>query len=241
MKWSLYALLIGFGMDLILGDPHGFPHPVAAIGKLISGLEKRLRRLFPATVRGENIAGGVLWVLVAGLSTVVPAFVLWGCRLVSPWLRLVVESAMCWQILATKSLRVESMKVYTALETGDVLLAIGNRDVPVGQYTQRIFDYYGLNEDALAHCLTYGSNAKEVTTQVSEGTVDAGILYATDAAAAALEIAGTATPEMCGRVIYPAAVMTCGTNQGAAKDFLDFLRAGAAKEVFERAGFTPLG
>ena len=120
MKWSLYALLIGFGMDLILGDPHGFPDPVAAIGKLISGLEKRLRRLFPATVRGENIAGGVLWVLVAGLSTVVPAFVLWGCRLVSPWLRLVVESAMCWQILATKSLRVESMKVYTALETGDL-------------------------------------------------------------------------------------------------------------------------
>ena len=120
MKWSLYALLIGFGMDLILGDPHGFPHPVIAIGKLISGLEKRLRRLFPATVRGENIVGGVLWVLVAGLSTVVPAFVLWGCRLVSPWLRLVVESAMCWQILATKSLRVESMKVYTALETGDL-------------------------------------------------------------------------------------------------------------------------
>ena len=120
MKWSLYALLIGFGMDLILGDPHGFPHPVIAIGKFISGLEKRLRRLFPATVRGENIAGGVLWVLVAGLSTVVPAFVLWGCRLVSPWLRLVVESAMCWQILATKSLRVESMKVYTALETGDL-------------------------------------------------------------------------------------------------------------------------
>lgn len=120
MKWSLYALLIGFGMDLILGDPHGFPHPVIAIGKLISGLEKHLRRLFPATVRGENIAGGVLWVLVAGLSTVVPAFLLWGCRQVSPWLRLVVESAMCWQILATKSLRVESMKVYTALETGDL-------------------------------------------------------------------------------------------------------------------------
>ena len=98
------------------GGPPRLPPP----GKFISGLEKRLRRLFPATVRGENIAGGVLWVLVAGLSTVVPAFVLWGCRLVSPWLRLVVESAMCWQILATKSLRVESMKVYTALETGDL-------------------------------------------------------------------------------------------------------------------------
>ena len=120
MKWSLYALLIGFGIDLILGDPHGFPHPVVAIGKLISGLEKGLRRLFPATARGENIAGGVLWVLVAGISMAVPALVLMGCHRVSPWLRLVVESVMCWQILATKSLRVESMKVYHALETGDL-------------------------------------------------------------------------------------------------------------------------
>ena len=138
MKWSLYALLIGFGMDLILGDPHGFPHPVAAIGKLISGLEKRLRRLFPATVRGENIAGGVLWVLVAGLSTVVPAFVLWGCRLVSPWLRLVVESAMCWQILATKSLWVESMKVYTALETGDLQVSRYAVSMIVGRDVSRL-------------------------------------------------------------------------------------------------------
>ncbi len=138
MKWSLYALLIGFGMDLLLGDPHGFPHPVAAIGKLISGLEKRLRRLFPATVRGENIAGGVLWVLVAGLSTVVPAFVLWGCRQVSPWLRLVVESAMCWQILATKSLRVESMKVYTALETGDLQASRYAVSMIVGRDTTRL-------------------------------------------------------------------------------------------------------
>lgn len=120
MKWSLYALAIGFCVDLILGDPHGFPHPVVAIGKLISALEKLLRRLFPATARGENIAGGVLWVLVAGLSAVVPALVLWGCHRVSPWLRLVVESVMCWQILATKSLRVESMKVYQALEAGDL-------------------------------------------------------------------------------------------------------------------------
>jgi len=138
MKWSLYALLIGFGMDLILGDPHGFPHPVIAIGKLISGLEKHLRRLFPATVRGENIAGGVLWVLVAGLSTVVPAFVLWGCRLVSPWLRLVVESAMCWQILATKSLWVESMKVYTALETGDLQVSRYAVSMIVGRDVSRL-------------------------------------------------------------------------------------------------------
>jgi len=120
MKWSFYALLIGFGMDLLLGDPHSIPHPVVAIGKLISTLEKLLRRVFPATEAGEKAAGGLLWVLVTSVSTAVPALLLWLCGQASPWLRLAVESIMCWQILATKSLRVESMKVYDALESGDL-------------------------------------------------------------------------------------------------------------------------
>ena len=119
MEWSLCALAIGFGMDLILGDPQGWPHPVIAIGKLISLLERVLRRLFPATPRGENWAGAVLWVLAAGISAAVPALLLWGCHLVSPWLRLAAESVMCWQILAVKSLRTESMKVHAALSAGD--------------------------------------------------------------------------------------------------------------------------
>ena len=120
MKWSLFALLIGFVIDLIVGDPHSIPHPVVGIGKLISGFEKPLRRLFPKTDRGENVAGGVLWVLVVVISTAVPALLLWLCHWISPWLRLAVESIMCWQILATKSLKDESMKVYHALETGDL-------------------------------------------------------------------------------------------------------------------------
>lgn len=120
MKWSLFALLIGFVIDLIVGDPHSIPHPVIGIGKLISGFEKVLRRLFPKTEGGEKTAGGVLWVLVVVISTAVPALLLWLCHWISPWLRLVVESIMCWQILATKSLRDESMKVYHALETGDL-------------------------------------------------------------------------------------------------------------------------
>jgi adenosylcobinamide-phosphate synthase len=117
MKWSLFALLIGFAIDLIVGDPHSIPHPVIGIGKLISGFEKVLRRLFPKTERGEKAAGGVLWMLVVVISTAVPALLLWLCHWISPWLRLAVESVMCWQILATKSLRDESMKV---LETGDL-------------------------------------------------------------------------------------------------------------------------
>lgn len=120
MKWSLCALVLGFLIDLILGDPHSIPHPVVWIGKLISALEKSLRRLFPKSTKGENLAGGVLWVLVVLVSTAVPAGLLWLCHWVSPWLRLAVESIMCWQILATKSLRDESMKVYRALKTGDI-------------------------------------------------------------------------------------------------------------------------
>lgn len=130
-----------------------------------------------------------------------------------------------------------------ALEAGDILLAIGNEDVPVGQYTQKIFTYYGLDEAALnaAGALTYGSNVKEVTTQVSEGTVDCGIVYATDAFSAGLEAVDAATADMCGQVIYPAAVITTGNNQGGARDFLAFLRTEAAGEVFRQVGFTPLG
>ena len=120
MIWSLYALCIGFAIDLIVGDPHAIPHPVVLIGKLISGTEKLVRRLFPKTVRGENVAGGVLWVIVVTVSAGVPLAILWACHLVSPWLRLAVESIMCWQVLATKCLRDESMLVYKALQTGDI-------------------------------------------------------------------------------------------------------------------------
>ena len=116
----LLALPIGFVIDLILGDPHGWPHPVIWIGKLISFLEKRLRSAFPKTPAGEKTAGAVLWILTAGISLVLPLVILRLAGRVSPWLRLALESIMCWQILATKSLRMESMKVYQALRTGDL-------------------------------------------------------------------------------------------------------------------------
>ena len=138
MGWSLCALAIGFGMDLILGDPQGWPHPVIAIGKLISLLERVLRRLFPATPRGESWAGAVLWVLTAGISAAVPALLLWGCHLVSPWLRLAAESVMCWQILAVKSLRTESMKVHAALSAGDTEGARRAVSMIVGRDTARL-------------------------------------------------------------------------------------------------------
>lgn len=123
------------------------------------------------------------------------------------------------------------------LKGGDVLLAIGNSDVPVGQYTQKIFAYYGLDESAMIDCLTYGNNVKEVTTQVSEAAADCGIIYATDAFSAGLEVVDSATAEMCGQVIYPAAVLK-GEKEEAARAFLAYLETDAAMTVFERVGFS---
>ena len=129
------------------------------------------------------------------------------------------------------------------LREGRVFLAIGNSDVPVGQYTLRIFDYYHLDvQDLYARkALTLGSNVKEVTAQVSEGTVDAGIVYATDAASAGLKTVDTATPEMAGQVIYPAAALKKSQHSGEARIFLDYLKTPESVSIFERVGFTFIG
>lgn len=124
------------------------------------------------------------------------------------------------------------------LKDGEVLLAMGNSDVPVGQYTRKIFSYYGIDEIAVADKLTYGNNVKEVTSQVSEGAVDCGIIYATDARSASLTVVDSATAEMCGQVIYPAAVLK-GDKEDAARAFLAYLQTDAAMTVFESVGFSP--
>lgn len=126
------------------------------------------------------------------------------------------------------------------LKNGDVLMAIGNSDVPVGQYTQKILAYYGLDETTLANegRITYGTNVKEVTTQISEASVDCGVIYETDAYSAGLTTVDSATPEMCGQVIYPAAVLKTARNPDGAKKFLDYLQTDEAMKVFESVGFS---
>ena len=124
------------------------------------------------------------------------------------------------------------------LKGGDVMLAIGNSDVPVGQYTLKIFNYYGIDETAVADKLTYGNNVKEVTSQVSEAAADCGIIYATDAYSAGLTVVDSATAEMCGQVIYPAAVLK-GDKEEATHAFLAYLQTDAAMTVFESVGFSP--
>ena len=126
------------------------------------------------------------------------------------------------------------------LKDGEILMAMGNSDVPVGQYTQKILAFYELNEEELARAgkITYGSNVKEVTTQVVEGSVDCGVVYGTDAFSAGLDVIDTATAEMCGQVIYPAAVMKNSAVPEAAQAFLDYLRGEEATKIFEGVGFT---
>lgn len=138
--YSLLAVVLGFGIDLIVGDPHSIPHPVIFIGKLISAIEKVVRKIFPKTVRGENVAGGILWLLVVVISTAVPALLLWLCYGLNTWLGLALESIMCWQILATKSLKDESMKVYAALKTGNIEKSRYAVSMIVGRDTARLDD-----------------------------------------------------------------------------------------------------
>ena len=126
------------------------------------------------------------------------------------------------------------------LKAQDILFCMGNSDVPVGQYTQKILAYYALDEEALAAAgvITYGSNVKEVTTQITEASVDAGVVYCTDAYSAGLTPVDEATKEMCGQVIYPAAVLKAAPNAEAAKEFLAYLQTDRAATVFEGVGFT---
>ena len=128
------------------------------------------------------------------------------------------------------------------LKAQDILFCMGNSDVPVGQYTQKILAYYDLDEEALAAAgvITYGSNVKEVTTQIAEASVDAGVVYCTDAYSAGLTPVDEATKEMCGQVIYPAAVLKAAPNAEAAKEFLAYLQTDRAATVFEGVGFSAI-
>ena len=119
------------------------------------------------------------------------------------------------------------------------LLALGNEDVPVGQYSNEILTNLGILDSLEATGkITYGSNVKEVTTQVSEAAADAGIIYATDAFSAKLTVVDQAGSDLCKQVIYPAAVLNVSKNQEAAKEFLAYLQTDTCMKVFEAVGFA---
>lgn len=142
--------------------------------------------------------------------------------------------------LAVKEDSRKDIKSFDDINTDKVeTIALGNADVPVGQYSESLLKNMGVWDD-IQDKITFGSNVKEVTSWVSEGAVDCGIIYSTDAKAAGLKIVATANPDMLDKkVIYPAALIENSPNREASEKFLDFLRSNQAREVFTKYGFKP--
>lgn len=157
MTISLLALVIGYILDLIFGDPYWMPHPVRFIGNLISILEKVIRRFMPKTKRGEYIGGIILTVMVVSISMVIPLVIILMAKSINTYLALTVETFMCYQILATKSLKVESMKVYDELAKNDLPSARKAVSMIVGRDTKD---------------LTFSGVAKAAVETVAENTSD---------------------------------------------------------------------
>ena len=139
MMWlTLAALLTGYVLDLLFGDPRQIYHPIRIIGNLISVPEKGIRKVFPKTPGGELAGGVVLFFLTVGISTAVPAVLLAIAAWIHPAVYWALASFWSWQILATKSLKTESMKVYAPLKTGDLPAARYAVSMIVGRDTERL-------------------------------------------------------------------------------------------------------
>jgi len=117
------VMLLGFLLDLILGDPEFIPHPVVLIGKLISKTEKAVRPGFPAEKRGERTAGVLFALIVAAVCYAVPAAVLTFAGMVNRWLRFAIEVFWCWQIFACRTLAKEAGMVREKVDSGDLAAA----------------------------------------------------------------------------------------------------------------------
>ena len=135
---TLYAILVGFIMDLIIGDPHWMYHPVRVIGKFITFLEDMLRKTFPKTKDGERKSGFVLVVLVCGISV----FTVWGLMKLAYnlnfWCGFLLEVIMCYQLFAVRSLKDESMKVYKELAKQDLEASRKAVSMIVGRDTENL-------------------------------------------------------------------------------------------------------
>lgn len=134
----LFAIIAGFVLDLLIGDPRWLPHPICLIGNLISFLEKLLRSIFGKSDRGLLIGGTVLVVLVLTFSFCIPFLLLVWAEEVDIWLAFALETFMCYQIFATRCLREESVKVYTALKQGDLAEARVRLSWIVGRDTKEL-------------------------------------------------------------------------------------------------------
>lgn len=152
----MISLIIGYTLDLIIGDPQGFFHPIRLIGNLISYVEGRLR-LKCKDEKDERKAGAILWLIIVFSSFIVPHIIIYIAATINGILAVIIEAIMCYYILATKSLKDESMKVYTSLKNSNLHEARVNLSYIVGR------DVKGLNESSIA---------KAAVETVAENTSD---------------------------------------------------------------------
>lgn len=136
--YTTAAIFAGILLDFIVGDPQGITHPVVYIGKMISLLEKKLRVIFPDTIKGRRAAGGVMWLLVIMITGAVSACILYAAWQVHPLVYCGISAVMCCQIMATKSLKDESMLVYSALVDKNIEKARYQVSRIVGRDTDRL-------------------------------------------------------------------------------------------------------
>ena len=157
MELSILAVVLGFVLDLLIGDPHWLYHPIRLVGALISALEKLLRGVFPKNKNGELAAGVFLLALTAGITTGCAWGLLYLAGRIHPWVRFALETVMCYQLLATKALKDETMKVYTALSRGDLKQARYAVSMVVGRDTE-VLDETGVTKAAVE---TVAENASD--------------------------------------------------------------------------------
>ena len=134
----LAAIIAGFILDLIFGDPHWLPHPICLIGNLIGFIEGNLRPKLAPNKNALLLGGALMVIIVLVISFAVPMAILLAAGMVSPWLAFALETLMCYQIFATKCLRDESMKVYDALHNNDLADARVKLSWIVGRDTQNL-------------------------------------------------------------------------------------------------------
>ena len=147
MKLSLLALVLGFILDLIIGDPHGLYHPIRLVGNLIALLEKRMNRKTDSSNR-QMVMGWLMALIVITLSSGIPLLLLLLAYRIHPVCRLILETIMCWQLLATKSLKDESMKVYRKLKKHDLQGSRHAVSMIVGRDTE-VLDESGVTKAAV--------------------------------------------------------------------------------------------
>ena len=146
--YTTFAILLGFMLDMLLGDPQGIPHIIVGMGRLIAVLEKLLRSILPNSPKGERIAGTVLVLLMLLICTALPLCILAVLYRLSPCAGVGAESLLCWQLIAAKDLKKESMAVYERLKANDLMGARKAVSMIVGRDTQAL-DETGVTKAAV--------------------------------------------------------------------------------------------